>query len=212
MGEKKGRLITVEGTEGVGKSTVMAAVQAWLVAKGQDVTRTREPGGTPVAESIRSLLLDEHDEEIEPMTELLLVFAGRSQHVEHCIKPALARGEWVLTDRFTDASFAYQGGGRGIAQERIQALADWVQGDCVPDLTILLDAPVEVGLKRMMARGGQDRIEKEGVPFFEAIRASYLAMAKASPNRFCVINADQSEEAVLADIRDALSERWQVWA
>lgn len=178
---------------------------------GVSVLLTREPGGTPVAESIRDLLLADHAETITPMAELLLMFAGRSLHIENQIKPALARGEWVLSDRFTDASFAYQSAGRGIAHERVSALADWVQDNCVPDITVLLDAPVEVGLQRMAARGDKDRIEKEGIEFFDRIRQAYLKRAEFEPNRFCIINADQDEASVLRDVLTALSARWKDW-
>lgn len=208
---KPPRFISIEGTEGVGKSTVIAAIKEVLQARGVSLLLTREPGGTPVAESIRALLLSDHAEVINPMTELLLMFAGRSQHVEQQIKPALANGDWVLTDRFTDASFAYQGSGRGIALERLQVLADWVQGDCIPDVTVLLDAPVEVGLERMAARGAKDRIEKEDIAFFERIRACYLQRATAEPSRFCIINANQEESGVVRDVLIALTARWKDW-
>jgi dTMP kinase len=211
MNNKKGRLITVEGTEGVGKSTAIAAVCQTLEKRGVSVFLTREPGGTPVAESIRSILLTDHDEPIVPMTELLLMFAGRSQHIEQRVKPALARGEWVISDRFTDASFAYQGAGRELGQEKVRVLADWVQGDCVPDLTILLDAPVEVGLQRMAARGAKDRIEKEGVAFFESIRSAYLQLAQDNPDRFCVVDANTDEETVISSMLTAVTERWETW-
>jgi dTMP kinase len=207
MSEKRGRFITIEGTEGVGKSTVISAIHQALQSEGLSIMLTREPGGTPVAESIRRLFLSDHRETILPITELLLMFAARAQHVEIKIKPALARGEWVISDRFTDASFAYQGGGRGIAREKIQMLADWVEGFCVPDLTILLDASVEIGLERMAARGEKDRIEKEGLDFFESIRKSYLHLAKVYPHRFCVIDANQNEAAVITDVLAALSIR-----
>ena len=211
MSKKPGRLISVEGTEGVGKSTAIAAIRDALEQQGISAVLTREPGGTPVAESIRSILLTDHAEPIEPMTELLLMFAGRCQHIEQKVKPALASGQWVISDRFTDASFAYQGGGRGLGEEMVATLADWVQGDCVPDLTILLDAPVEVGLKRMAARGAKDRIEKEGVAFFEAIRSTYQKLAADNPTRFCVINADADEQTVVSSILDETKKRWSNW-
>jgi dTMP kinase len=209
--QKKARLISIEGIEGVGKSTVIAAIRQTLQNKGCSLLLTREPGGTPVAEAIRALLLADHAEQITSMAELLLIFAARSQHIEHQIKPALARGEWVVTDRFTDASFAYQGAGRGIPVEHVQLLSNWVQGSCVPDVTVLLDAPVEIGLQRMATRGAKDRIEKEGIEFFERIRQAYLERAQKEPERFCVIDANQEEVSVIADVLAALAMRWKNW-
>ena len=209
---KTGRFITIEGTEGVGKSTVIAAIESELRQSGQTVVCTREPGGTPLAEAIRKLVLADHGEPVLPITELLLMFAGRAQHIEQVIKPALAAGSWVVSDRFTDASFAYQGGGRGVDSGILQSLASWVQGDCSPDMTFLLDAPVDVGLARLEARGQKDRIEKEGIAFFEAIRNAYLDRAKKEPARFCVINAVASEQKVLDDVLVALHKRAEGWA
>lgn len=211
MGKKKGRLITVEGTEGVGKSTVISAIVKALAARSIESVLTREPGGTPIAEAVRGVLLQDHEEAMIPMTELLLMFASRAQHIATLVEPALARGEWVISDRYTDASFAYQGGGRSIPVAYIEQLAEWTQGDCVPDITVLLDAPVVVGLERMEARGGKDRIEKEGVEFFERIRETYLQMAVAQPERFCVVDAAQTEELVIADTLVALEKKWDNW-
>jgi len=194
-----GLLITIEGGEGAGKSTVMSAIVDLLTATGREVVRTREPGGTPAGEAIRTLLLDpEH--RLEAETELLLMFAARAQLVRELIRPALARGAVVLSDRFTDASFAYQGGGRGIDMGRIAELERWAAG-IRPDLTFLLDVGVEQGLQRARSRGGEpDRIEREQSDFFQRVRAVYLARAAAEPERFRVIDAGQTQEAVLAAV------------
>ncbi|HMB42598.1 MAG TPA: dTMP kinase [Luteimonas sp.] len=192
-------LITIEGGEGAGKSTVMAAIVELLSARGKEVVRTREPGGTPAGEAIRNLLLDPNSR-LEAETELLLMFAARAQLVREVIRPALARGAVVLSDRFTDASFAYQGGGRGIDMGRIAELEHWAAG-IKPDLTFLLDVGVEQGLERARSRGGEpDRIEREQGDFFQRVRAVYRARAAAEPERFRVIDASQSLEKVLADV------------
>lgn len=199
----QGLLITIEGGEGAGKSTVMAAIVDLLLARGSEVVQTREPGGTPVGESIRSLLLDPRSR-LEAQTELLLMFAARAQLVREVIRPALARGAVVLSDRFTDASFAYQGGGRGIDMGGIAELERWAAG-VKPDLTFLLDVGVAQGLQRARSRGGEpDRIECEREDFFERVRAVYLARAAAEPQRFRVIDAAQPSEKVLADVSRAL--------
>lgn len=198
--KKKGCLITIEGVEGVGKSTALLFIETQLKTAGIEFVLTREPGGTKIAEAIRQVLLHREDENMLPETELLLMFAARMQHISEVIQPALEAGKWVISDRFVDASFAYQGGGRGISMERIETLADWVQGDCQPDLTLLLDAPVNVGLARMMQRGAKDRIEKETKAFFERVRATYLKRAKLMPERFAVISADQKLPEVQAQI------------
>lgn len=197
-----GRFISLEGGEGAGKSTVMAAVRQTLEARGIEVVQTREPGGTPAGEAIRELLLDPAHA-LAAETELLLMFASRAQLVRELIRPALARGAWVLSDRFTDASFAYQGGGRGIDSGRIAELERWAAG-LKPDLTLLLDVGVAEGLARARGRGEPDRIERERESFFERVRAAYLARAAAEPGRFRVIDAGQSVEAVLAEVRTAL--------
>jgi dTMP kinase len=192
-------LITIEGGEGAGKSTVMAAIVGLLTAHGREVVQTREPGGTTVGEAIRALLLDPASH-LQSETELLLMFAARAQLVRDVIRPALARGAVVLSDRFTDASFAYQGGGRGIDMGRIAELERWVAG-IKPDLTFLLDVGVEQGLQRAQSRGGEpDRIERERGDFFQRVRAVYLARAAAEPERFRVIDAGQTQEKVLADV------------
>ncbi len=196
----RGKFITVEGIEGVGKSTNIDFLSSLIEEKGLAVVRTREPGGTPMAERIRELLL-EHDE--EPMTdiaELLLFFAARSVHIHNAIKPALLAGKWVVCDRFTDASRAYQGDGRGLNQETINTLADWVQEDLQPDLTILLDAPAEIGMDRAGRRGAADRLEIEKTDFYARVRDGYLALADSEPERFAVIDASQSLEQVQAAI------------
>jgi dTMP kinase len=198
---KRGRFITLEGGEGAGKSTQLQTVAACLTAAGIPFLTTREPGGTPRAEAIRGLLLSPG--EAEPMaseTELLLMFAARAQHVKQRIAPALAAGTWVLCDRFTDATRAYQGGGRGLDLSQIEALAAWVHGDCWPDLTLLLDVPAAQGLARAAKRSAKDRIEQETLAFFERVRAHYLAQAAAEPARFRVIDAAPAEAAVTAQV------------
>jgi dTMP kinase len=202
---KRGRFITLEGGEGAGKSTQLQTVAACLTAAGIPFLTTREPGGTPRAEAIRGLLLSPG--EAEPMaseTELLLMFAARAQHVKQRIEPALAAGTWVLCDRFTDATRAYQGGGRGLDLSQIEALAAWVHGDCWPDLTLLLDVPAAQGLARAEKRSAKDRIEQEALAFFERVRAHYLAQAAAEPTRFRVIDAAPAEDAVTAQVMAAM--------
>jgi dTMP kinase len=192
------RLVTLEGGDGAGKSTVLAAVREALLAAGQEVVCTREPGGTPLAEQIRDLLLDTRHEPPAPETELLLMFAGRAQHVRELILPALRRGAWVISDRFTDASYAYQGAARGGDAGFIAGLEQRVVG-IVPGLTLLLDVPVGIGLQRARGRGGVDRIEAESDDFFERVRAAYLARAAAEPSRFRVVDARQPAEVVAAE-------------
>ena len=205
---ERGRFITVEGIEGAGKSTQMDAVRRFLEARQVPVVVTREPGGTPLGESIRGLLLDPGNVGMAADTELLLVFAARAEHIHKVIRPALEQGRWVLSDRFTDATFAYQGGGRGIASERIAALESWVQGDLRPDLTLLLDVPVESGMTRIAGRGRPDRFESEEQAFFERIRRCYLDRAAAEPARFRSIDArapvDQVSAAVIAAVESLL--------
>ena len=200
----RGRFISVEGGEGAGKSTNIEGVRARLHAAGLRVVVTREPGGTPLAEEIRQLLLAPRDEGVCEDTELLLVFAARMQHVERVIKPALARGDWVISDRFTDATIAYQGAGRRMGVERIQALRRLLLGDFAPDLTLLLDVPVDSGMQRLAGRGAPDRFEMEGREFFERVRAAYLQLAAAEPARFRVIDAAQELPAVQAAVAQAL--------
>ena len=196
-----GRLITLEGGEGAGKSTVLETVRAQLVERGIDVLVTREPGGTPAGEAIRSLLLDPKLEGLCAEAELLLMFASRAQLVRDVVMPALAAGRWVLSDRFTDASFAYQGGGRGQPIERITELERWAAAGLQPDLTLLLDLPVADGMRRANGRGAPDRIEMENVDFFERVRAAYRARAASEPARFRVVDASRPLGDVLADVR-----------
>lgn len=202
----QGRFITVEGTEGVGKSTNINFLCQLLKDKGIEIVLTREPGGTPLAEELRELLLTPREERVSQDTELLLMFAARAQHIENVIRPALARGAWVISDRFTDATFAYQGGGRGVEVESIRMLESLVQHGLHPDLTLLLDLDVEVGLQRASERSTPDRFEQEKVDFFGKVRAAYLERAKNEPNRFAVIDASCAIEAVQSQISAAVSE------
>ena len=201
----RGKFLTIEGTEGVGKSTNLAFVRDWLQAKGIEVVVTREPGGTPLAEEIRSLLLAKRDESVDETAELLLVFAARAQHIAQVIQPALARGAWVLSDRFTDATFAYQGGGRGLSTETIAQLEQLVQGDLRPDLTLILDIDVELGLNRARQRGELDRFESETMVFFQRVRSAYRARAEQAPSRYALVDAGQELVAVQADIAIVLN-------
>lgn len=198
-----GLFITLEGPEGAGKSTNREYLAERLREQGIDVLLTREPGGTPLAERIRELLLDPSDEPMAADAELLLVFAARAQHLQQVIRPALAKGSVVLCDRFTDATYAYQGGGRGLSIERIAQLEQFVQGELRPDLTLIFDLPVEIGLARAAARGRLDRFEQEGRGFFEAVRQAYLQRAEQAPQRYRVLDAGQTLAQVQADI-DAL--------
>jgi len=195
-----GRFITVEGTEGAGKTSNIAFLQARLEAAGKTVVLTREPGGTPLGEAIRDLLLTRRGDGMAVDTEVLLMFAARAEHIAQLIRPALARGEWVLCDRFTDATYAYQGGGRGIDIDRIAALEHWVQGNLRPDLTIVLDVPVEVGLARAGRRSAPDRFEREQLAFHEAVRAAYRTIAAREPGRVQVVDAEQPLPRVQADL------------
>jgi dTMP kinase len=206
-----GRLITFEGGEGAGKSTCMDRATDWLQARGQSVVRTREPGGTPLAEQIRATLLHPEAERAEPDTELLLIFAARAQHIARVIRPALAADQWVLCDRFTDATFAYQGGGNGIARERIEQLQELVQDGLRPDRTLLFDLPVEQGLERAGKRSEPDRFESSGRDFLERVRATYLERARAEPARFRVLDASRPLDAVYAALDEALEELWRDW-
>ncbi|TDJ17616.1 MAG: dTMP kinase [Gammaproteobacteria bacterium] len=185
----RGRLVTVEGIEGAGKSTQMNVIRQYLEERGIRVVMTREPGGTPLSEAVRTLLLDPDNRGMSSDTELLLVFAARAEHLHKVIRPALESGDWVLSDRFTDATFAYQGGGRGIEAARIAILEEWLQGALRPDLTLLLDVPVEAGMSRIAGRGPPDRFEREDREFFQRIRDSYLQRAAAEPQRFRCIDA-----------------------
>lgn len=200
----RGKFITVEGVEGVGKSTNVDFLAAAIKAQGFDVICTREPGGTPMAERIRQMLLEHGEEPLPDIAELLLFFAARSLHISNTIRPALDAGKWVICDRFTDASRAYQGSGRGLDMQRINLLADWVQEDLQADMTLLLDAPAEIGMQRAEQRGATDRLESEQISFYKRIRAGYLALAAANPERFVVVDAARPLQDVQASIAVAL--------
>ncbi len=200
----RGRFITLEGGEGAGKSSNLEHIQRRLSAAGKQVVRTREPGGTALGETLRGLLLDRSQSVMSDDTELLLMFAARAQHLAELIRPALARGDWVLCDRFTDATYAYQGGGRGIDGGRIRLLEQWVQQDLRPDLTLLLDLPVEQGLQRAGERSDPDRFEQEQAGFFLRVRAAYRERARQEPERFRIIDASQPLPAVQAQIDHVL--------
>ncbi|MBI3774579.1 MAG: dTMP kinase [Gammaproteobacteria bacterium] len=202
---KRGKFITLEGIEGAGKSSHLAFIQGFLQSAGKTVVLTREPGGTALGEKIRELLLDHRNEAMASDTELLLMFAARAQHLAQVICPALARGDWVLCDRFTDATYAYQGGGRGIAHSRIAAMEAWVQGELRPDLTLLLDVPEDIGLQRAGQRSTPDRFERERGEFFKRVRAAYLDMAKNYAARYRVIDAAQPLDKVQKEIQKILA-------
>ena len=197
----QGKFITLEGGEGVGKSTCLATVLGELQRCGIDVVATREPGGTALGESLRRVLLDAELGSISGDAELLLVFSARAEHIVRVIKPALRAGQWVISDRFTDATYAYQGGGRFIDMERIAVIEQWVQEGLQPDLTLLLDAPIEVGLRRVAQRGAPDRFEREEQIFFENVRQAYLQRACRYPQRFRIIDADADIDIVQAGVR-----------
>ncbi len=200
----RGRFITLEGLEGSGKSTQIALLRDHLVAQGRKVVLTREPGGTPLAERLREIVLHAGDETVSDQAEVLVLFAARAVHLDTLVRPALGRGDWVLCDRFTDASYAYQGAGRGIADDDIAALEAFVQRGLTPDLTLLLDLPVEIGLERARARRGAaaaDRFEREGTAFFERVRARFLEIAAREPARVKIIDALAPLESVHDAIR-----------
>lgn len=195
----RGVFISLEGGEGAGKSTLLAGLRDHLVGQGIDLVQTREPGGTPLGEALRAILLDPAMRGMGAESELLMMFASRAQLVRECIAPALAAGRWVLCDRFADASYAYQGGGRGQPMERIAALEAWACAGIAPDLTLLLDLPVADGRARAAGRGAADRIEGEADAFFERVRKAYRARAMAEPGRFRVLDASGTPEQVLAE-------------
>lgn len=197
----KGKFITIDGVEGAGKSTQIDLICSYLHQKGIEVVRTREPGGTAVGEKIRSVLLDVENQEMHSDTELLLMFSSRNELIQNKIIPALNEGFWVVSDRFTDASFAYQGGGRMLNLERIDKLADWVLGDFKPDLTLLLDVSVEVGMERIESRAAKDRIELEERAFFERVRSVFVSRSEAFPDRIKLIDANDSVEGIQSKIR-----------
>ncbi len=196
----RGKFITVEGIEGVGKSTNVNFLSSIIEAKGFSVLRTREPGGTPMAERIRQMLLAHDEEPLPDIAELLLFFAARALHVNNTIQPALAAGTWVVCDRFTDASLAYQGHGRGLGLERINLMADWVHKDLQPDLTLLLDAPPEIAMDRAEKRGEADRLDSEETDFYQRVRDGYLGLAASEPERIAVLDASQDLAQVQAAI------------
>jgi dTMP kinase len=203
-----GKFITLEGGEGAGKSTALAFIAQLIRDQGIDLILTREPGGTPLGEKLRELLLDYKNEQMSDDTELLLMFAARAQHLAQIIEPALLAGKWVLCDRFTDATYAYQGGGRGIDMQRIAQLEQWVQGERRPDLTMLLDVPVEIGMQRIATReatkGQRDRFERERHSFFEKVRQTYLHRAQQYRSQYQVIDASQSLENVQQQLQRVL--------
>ncbi len=200
----RGKFITLEGGEGVGKTTNMAFIKGYLEQHNISVVVTREPGGTVLAEKIRQLLLDNNSEAISDQAELLMMFAARAQHIKHVIEPALTHGQWVLCDRFTDATYAYQGGGRNMKVSPIKWLENWVQGALKPDLTLLLDAPVEIGMARARDRAAFDRFELEKISFFESVRRAYLLQADLYPERIKIIKANQPLADVQRDITNTI--------
>ena len=203
----KGYFISLEGGEGAGKSTQNKRIVKWLSEQGHVVIETREPGGTVISEQIRQLLLDTRNAGLDPVSELLLMFAARSQLVQEVIRPALADGKVIVCDRFTDASYAYQGGGRQLGAETVASLEKLVLGDLRPDLTLLFDLPVQTGMQRVAGRGAADRFEAESVRFFERVRNAYLARAAADPSRFRVIDASANEDEVWEQVRKILQTR-----
>jgi dTMP kinase len=206
VADARGRFITVEGVEGAGKSTHLATIRSWIEQRAIDLVVTREPGGTELGERVRALLLDPAYQGMTDLAELLLVFAARAEHIARIIEPALAAGRWVLSDRFTDASYAYQGGGREMGPGPVATLETLVQGTLRPDLTLLLDVPPATGLARIGHRGPADRFERESLAFFERVRAAYLARAATAPARYRVVDTDQPLETVAADIEQALED------
>lgn len=202
----KGRFITVEGIEGTGKSTNIHFLASLIEAAGYDVLQTREPGGSPIAEQIRQLILDHDQELMPPITELLLFFAARSLHLQNKILPALKEGKWVICDRFADASYAYQGVGRKLGVKWVERLKEWVLDGLEPDLTVLLDAPAEIGMSRAAARGEGDRMDNETLVFYQRVRGAYLELADAHPERFVVIDASLSLDRVQEAIGRAMTQ------
>ena len=201
----EGRFITIEGIEGVGKTTNIEWIKQCLSERGIPHLHTREPGGTALAEQIRELLLTPREEKMADMTELLLVFAARAQHLEQLVKPALGAGTWVICDRFTDATYAYQGGGRGLDMQAIATLETLVQGQLRPDLTLILDIDPATGLARARQRSAPDRFEQEAISFFSKVRDTYLARARRTPDTYMVVDAGQSLPDVQADIKAGLN-------
>jgi len=203
---KPGKFITLEGSEGSGKTTNMAYIEQLLEEAGVELIVTREPGGTPLGETIREILLDSRQTSMSEDTELMLMFAARAQHMHEKIRPALDAGKWVLCDRFVDATYAYQGGGRGISLERIGKLDSWVLNGFKPELTLYLDIGVAQGLKRAEARAELDRFEKEKIDFFERVRSGYLNRVEAEPERFRVVDASEPLEQVQRSIKSHIEQ------
>ena len=200
----KGKFITIDGVEGAGKSTQIELICSYLHRKGIEVVRTREPGGTDIGEKIRSVLLDVDNKEMHSDTELLLMFSSRNELIQNKIIPALNDGKWVVSDRFTDASFAYQGGGRMLSLDRIAKLENWVLGSFKPDLTFLLDISVEIGMTRVEARNAKDRIEQEERAFFERVRSVFIERSKIYPDRIKLINAERSVDEIQSQIQSII--------
>lgn len=198
----RGKFITLEGMDGAGKSTHIPDIIKLLEGKGVEVVSTREPGGTALGEELRALLLNEP---MHPETETLLMFAARREHIAKVIEPALARGAWVLSDRFTDATYAYQSGGRGVEAIKVVELETWVQGDLQPDLTLLFDVPVEVSVERLAGARAPDKFERESTEFFTKIRNAYLDRATKNPNRFRIINSNQALNDVKVEVKNIIS-------
>ena len=201
---EKGKFITIDGVEGAGKSTQIAFICDYLKSRQIDVVLTREPGGTDVGEKIRELLLSNATGKMHADTELMLMFAARNEHIQNKILPALEKGAWVLSDRFSDASYAYQGGGRGLSIERIAQLEAWTLQDFVPDMTLLLDLSVELGMSRVENRGEKDRIESEAMDFFNRVRQTYIDRSKQYPDRIKLIDSSQTPEHTKAQIQAIL--------
>jgi dTMP kinase len=198
---KRGKFITLEGVDGAGKSTHIPFITELLQSNGREVVVTREPGGTPLGEQLRGLLLHQA---MHPETETLLMFAARREHIEQVIQPALTRGAWVLSDRFTDASFAYQYGGRGVAASKIRELEFWVQGNLQPDITLLFDVPVSISCQRLAGARDPDRFEQEGAPFFERIRAAYLDRMAEFPGRFRIVDSNRMLEEIKKELEEII--------
>ncbi len=203
---KRGLFITLEGGEGAGKSTNLGFIEIWLRQAGKNPLMTREPGGTRAGEEIRNILLHSRDLSLTAEAEMLLMFAARAEHLDQVVRPALAQGRIVVCDRFTDATYAYQGGGRGLPAERIAVVEQWVQGDLRPDLTLLLDLPVETGLQRANRRSAPDRFERENIDFFERVRKTYLERARTEAKRIRVIDASKTPADVEQQIGRILDE------
>ncbi|MGH1537259.1 MAG: dTMP kinase [Gammaproteobacteria bacterium] len=203
-----GKFITFEGTEGVGKTTQIQLLSKYLKTKNIENIVTREPGGTKLGECLREVLLNNNDTEIDSMSELLLMFSARAQHLAEVIYPALKNNIWILCDRFTDATYAYQGGGRGVPHAKIKKLEDVVQDGFIPNLTILLSGQIGIGMRRVARRGEKDRFESEEVEFFERIQQNYLQLAEANSERFAVVDADQSIDKAALAIQAAVKQRF----